>query len=124
MRGTGLVCLLLFDAIATVFQLYHGGDTMYEMRRRKPESTLLWTQGIFKPPRPYMHGMRATDLVCLFGCLLLFYAIATIPLLYHGSDMMYEMRRKTPERTLLWTQEIFKLPHHILIEAWYESNWP
>ena len=30
--GTSLVCL--FYAIATVFQLYHGGD-MYEMRRRK-----------------------------------------------------------------------------------------
>ena len=38
------VCLL-FYAIATVFQLFHGGD-MYEMRR-KPEPTLLPTQGIF-----------------------------------------------------------------------------
>ena len=36
-----IVCLL---AIATVFQLYHGGDMMYEMRRRKPEPTLLSTQ--------------------------------------------------------------------------------
>ena len=32
---------------ATVFQLYHGGDMMYEMKRRKPEPTLLPTQGIF-----------------------------------------------------------------------------
>ena len=39
------VCLLY--AIATMFQLYHGGDIMYEMRRRKPESTLLQTQRIF-----------------------------------------------------------------------------
>ena len=38
---TSPVCL--FYAIATVFQLYHGGDIMYEMRRRKPEPTLLST---------------------------------------------------------------------------------
>ena len=30
-----IVCLLLFCAIATVFQLYYGSDMMYEMRRRK-----------------------------------------------------------------------------------------
>ena len=42
-----LICLLLFYAIATVFQLYHGGDMMYEMRRRKPELTRLQTQVIF-----------------------------------------------------------------------------
>ena len=41
-----IVCLLLFYAIATVFQL----DMMYEMRRRKPEHTLLPNQGIFKLP--------------------------------------------------------------------------
>ena len=35
------VCLLLFDAIATVFQLYHGGDMMYEMRRRKARAYML-----------------------------------------------------------------------------------
>ena len=34
------VCLL-FYAIAAIFQLYHGNDMMYEMRRRKPEPTLL-----------------------------------------------------------------------------------
>ena len=44
-----LFCLLLFYAMATVFRLYHGGDMMYEMKRRKPESTLLLTQGIFNP---------------------------------------------------------------------------
>ena len=44
------VCLL-FYAIATVFQLDHGGDMMYEMRRRrKPEATLLLTQGTFNFP--------------------------------------------------------------------------
>ena len=45
-----LYCLLLFYAIATIFQLYHGGDMMYEMSRRKPEPTLLLTQGIFNLP--------------------------------------------------------------------------
>ena len=45
------VCLL-FYAISTVFQLYHGGDMMcdYEMRRRKPKHTLLPIQGIFNLP--------------------------------------------------------------------------
>ena len=38
------VCLLLFYAISTVFQIYHGGDMMYEMRRRKPKPALLPTQ--------------------------------------------------------------------------------
>ena len=35
---------LLFYGIATVFQLYHGSDMMSEIRRRKPEPTLLLTQ--------------------------------------------------------------------------------
>ena len=50
-------------------------------------------------------------------CLLLFYAIATIVQLYHGGDMMYEMRRRKPESTLLQTQWIFNLPHHIGMES-------
>ena len=33
------VCLLY--AVATVFELYHGGDMMCEMRRRKSEPTFL-----------------------------------------------------------------------------------
>ena len=39
------VCLFvcLFDAIATLFQLCHGS----EIKRTKPEPTLLQTQGIF-----------------------------------------------------------------------------
>ena len=48
-----------------------------------------------------------TSLVCLF------YAIATVFQIYHGSDMMYEMRSRKPEPTLLRTQRIFNLPHHI-----------
>ena len=43
--GTNLDCLLY--ARETVFQLYHGGDVMYEMRRRKPGATVILTQGIF-----------------------------------------------------------------------------
>ena len=45
-----LFCLLLFYVIAKVFQLYHGTDMMYEIRRRKPEPTLLPMEGIFNPP--------------------------------------------------------------------------
>ena len=45
-----LFCCLFFYIIATVFQLYYGGDMMYAMRRRMPESTLLPTQGIFNLP--------------------------------------------------------------------------
>ena len=45
-------------------------------------------------------------------CLLFFHAIATIFHLYHGSDMLYEMRRRKPEPILLLTQGIFNLPHH------------
>ena len=48
-----------------------------------------------------------------FLLLLLFYSIATVLLLYHGSDMMYEMKRRKPESIFLLTQGIFNLPHHI-----------
>ena len=41
---------LLFYTIPTCFQLYHGPDSMHEMRRRKPKPTLLPTQGIFNLP--------------------------------------------------------------------------
>ena len=50
--------LLLFYALATVFQLHHGGDMIYEGRRRKPDPTLLLIQGII----PYRHDMRGTGL--------------------------------------------------------------
>ena len=43
-RAVGGFIFVLFATIATVFQLYHGGDMMYEMRRRKPAPTLLLTQ--------------------------------------------------------------------------------
>ena len=44
------VDLFCFFAIATIFQLYHGSDTMYDMRRRKSEPTFLLTQWIFNLP--------------------------------------------------------------------------
>ena len=44
--------------------------------------------------------------------LLLFYAIATVLQLYHGGDMMFEIRRKS-EHTRLLTQRSFNLLHHI-----------
>ena len=41
--------LLLFYTIVAIFQLYHGGDMVYEMRRRKTEPTLLLTQVFYLP---------------------------------------------------------------------------
>ena len=46
---------LLFYATTTVFQLFHGGNMMYEMRR-KPEPSLLPTMGIFN--FPHQIGMK------------------------------------------------------------------
>ena len=57
--GTTTVCLLLSYAIATVLQIYHSHNMMYEMRRRTPKPTLLLIRGIFNP---YRNGMRGTDL--------------------------------------------------------------
>ena len=39
--GNQMVLFLLFYTLATVFQLFHRGDMIYEMRRRKPKPTLL-----------------------------------------------------------------------------------
>ena len=55
-----LFVLLLFYGIATVFRLYLGGDIMYEMRKRKPEPTLLLTQGISN--LPHFIGMVQKEL--------------------------------------------------------------
>ena len=38
--------------------------------------------------------------------------MATVFQLYLGSDMMYEMRRRVPEPTLVVTEGISNLPHH------------
>ena len=53
------VCLLFYTR-ATVSQLYHGGDMIYEMTRRKSEATLLQTQGIFD--HPHCIGMVGEEL--------------------------------------------------------------
>ena len=47
LHGYGTSRFCLFCAIATVFQLYHGSNMMYEMRRRNPEPTLLPAHCIF-----------------------------------------------------------------------------
>ena len=54
--------------------------------------------------------------LCLLCLLLLFYTLATVFQLYHGGAMMYEMRRRKPEPTLLLNQRI--------LYAWYERKWP
>ena len=41
---------LLFYTIATVFQLYHADDMIYEMTRRKPKTKPLLTHEIFNLP--------------------------------------------------------------------------
>ena len=49
------VCLLLFYAVATLFQLYHDSDIMYEMRQRKARVyTFTYSQDL-SPPTPYKH---------------------------------------------------------------------
>ena len=54
-----IVCSLLFYAIATVF---HDGDKMHEMKRRKPEPTVLPISRDLPLPTPYRHDMRGTGL--------------------------------------------------------------
>ena len=65
------------------------------------------------PVRKNFNTEKNVERKKMFVCLFLFYAIATVFLVYHGSDMMYEMRRRKPVPTLLLTQGIFNLPHHI-----------
>ena len=59
LRGFGRSLVCLFCTIATVIQIYHGGD-MYEMRRRKPKPTLWATQGNFN--LPHHKGMIREEL--------------------------------------------------------------
>ena len=51
-------------------------------------------------------------IVCL---VVVFYIIATVFQFYHGSDMMHEIRRRKLQPTLLPTQGVFNLPHHIVM---------
>ena len=68
-------------------------------------ASLILTSGLVRYEAT-LHGNR-TNSVCLF------YTIVTLFQLHHGDDMMYEMRRRKPEPTLLPIQGIFNLPHHI-----------
>ena len=45
-----LLVLLLCYPITTLFQLYHGGVVIYQMKRT-PEPTLLLNEGIFNLPQ-------------------------------------------------------------------------
>ena len=47
-----------------------------------------------------------------FGLVVVFHHSTNISVIL-GGDMMYEMRRRKPESTLLLTQGIFNLPDHI-----------
>ena len=59
-----------------------------------------------------MARCEAAFYCCVANQACLFNAIATVFQLYHRNDMMYEVRRK-PEPTLLLTQRIFNIPHHM-----------
>ena len=49
---TSLFVVVVLHHSNSIFVIYHGGDMIkkYEMRRRKPEPTLLPTEGIFNFP--------------------------------------------------------------------------
>ena len=64
-------------------------------------------------PYGFQHRVLCTmssEVLCLFVFVL---HHSTVFQLYHGCDMMYEMRKRKPEPKPLLTQEIFNLPHHI-----------
>ena len=52
----------LIYTTTTLFQLYHGGDMMQEMRRRKPEPSLLPNKRNFNPHHRRT-GTRCNDAV-------------------------------------------------------------
>ena len=58
-----MLVFLSFYATVTIFQLYLGGDMMYEMQGRKSEPTLLLTQGIVKLP----HHINTVRVELAFG---------------------------------------------------------
>ena len=73
----------------------------------------LVTNEVQSPKLGDRHSTRlAIPSAPLRRALLLFYAIARAFQLYHGSDMIYETRKK-PDPTLLLTQGIFNLPCHV-----------
>ena len=74
-----------------------------------PNEWFIW----FRILSIYFQTSASMSLSCQFWLVcLLFYARATVLQLYHGSDMMYEMRWRKPKHTLLLTQRIFNLSHH------------
>ena len=68
---------VFFPATATSFQLYHGGDMVYQMRRRKPEPTITsQVRGDHCVHNAYACGYKC---VCITSCLHVLYK-AKIPL--------------------------------------------
>ena len=74
----------------------------------------MWFQTFHLSSR-YVNTCRCGMCVCrsvyiMHACTfvwLLFYTVAIVFQLYHGSDMMYEMTRRKPKPTLLPTRGIF-----------------
>ena len=64
---------------------------------------------------PIHHDFLWFLVICsvAFVCLLLYYAIATVFQLYHSVIWRMRWEGENPEPTLLQTQGIFKLQHHI-----------
>ena len=77
--------------------------------RHQTASTMAWTDRLVTA---HTHGDFIVLLHREFVCLL-FYTIVTVFKLYLCDDMMDEMRRRKPVSTLLPTQGILNLPHHI-----------
>ena len=61
-RSVNYVLFWFIYTMATEFQLYLGGDVMYEMRRTTPEPTLLQTQALKDSLNLPKHGARRTGL--------------------------------------------------------------
>ena len=65
------ICLLVVVLqISTVLQLYYWGDMMYEIRRKKSESTLLLTKGIFNLSH-HIGMLSEEQITCLYGMLMM-----------------------------------------------------
>ena len=52
--------MLVYAICTVIFQSYHGGDMMHEIRRRKPEPTFLPSEEIFN--LPHHIGMVSEEL--------------------------------------------------------------
>ena len=121
-----------FSVLDYVWNKYHFSEHIYgymelccidRYRIIKPACSYIYIHYKSSLNRPTVgQTLNGSFMEVVFVCLVLFYVIATVFQLYHGSDMIYEMRRRKPEWTLLPTQEIFMLPPHICL-AWGELTF-